>query len=198
MLIAAERLLVRFRQVPSRADELISLRHRVRTARSEQPGDEERTIADALRALKLRISAESGSVTSCATCAIGKRRPRGTFAGGDCCSSVTEDLFDDDEVAALVMAGTRPRNLTPPRDEHAGCAFRGETGCTLSAADRPVRCVRYTCMTLRRELRADGRLSELDVLLVELETLRRRFVELRTDRLESELFAPLAESLLKD
>ena len=198
MLIAAERLLVRIRQVPSRADELIALRTRVRTARTEQPGDEERAITEALRALKIRISAELGNVTSCATCAIGKRRPRGTFAGGDCCSGVTADLFDDDEVAALAIAGTRPRHLRAPRDEHAGCAFRGELGCTLSAADRPVRCVRYTCMTLRRELRAGERLEAIDELLAELEALRLRFVELRTDRLEHELFAPLAASLLKD
>jgi hypothetical protein len=189
---------VRLRQVPSRADELLALRGRVRTARSEVPGEEERSIAAALRLLKPRISAELGSVTSCATCAIGKRRPRGTFAGGDCCSGVTADLFDDDEVAALAFAGTRPRHLRPPRDEHAGCAFRGETGCTLSAADRPVRCVRYTCMTLRRELRAAGQLEAIDALLAELEALRVRFVELRTDRLEHELFAPLAESLLRE
>lgn len=196
MLIPLERLLVRVRQAPSRADELLALRQRVRTESHARAGDEERATALAMRALKQRISAALSSVSSCTTCATGRRAPRGTFPGGDCCSGVTADLFSDDEVAALVLAGTRPRHLRPPRTEHAGCAFRGALGCTLSSQDRPQRCVHYTCHALRRELSPRGELAPLDVLLDELQRLMARFVALRAVRLEAELFAPLERACL--
>lgn len=195
MLIAVERLLIRVRQVPSRADELITLRARLRRERSTVPGAEEQATALAMRALKQRISEALSSTTSCAHCAEGKRPPRGVFPGGDCCAGVTADLFDDDEVAALAQAGTRPADLRAPRTTHAGCAFRGERGCTLSAADRPGRCVHYTCMTLRRELRARGDLAQADAMLDELKGAMRRFAELRGKRLDDELLAPLEEAL---
>jgi hypothetical protein len=196
VVIPVERLLVRLRQVPSRADELIALRQRVRGECLTHPGDEERTVARELRALKMRISMATAAVSSCTTCATGRRPPRGTFAGGDCCSGVTADLFSDDEVAALVFAGTRPRHLRPPRTEHAGCAFRGEVGCTLAVQDRPQRCVHYTCHILRRELSATGELVALDVLLDQLQILMARFVALRAEREEAELFAPFEQACL--
>lgn len=194
-MIAIERLLVRVRQVPSRADELITLRGRFRREAATVAGEEERLLADSIRALKIEISAALGEVEACRTCATGKRAPRGTYAGGDCCAGVTADLFDDTEVAVLALAGTRPRHLTPPREDHAGCAFRGPIGCTLDAADRPVRCVHYTCMVLRRELRADGQLAALDVQLAELQRRMARFVELRSTRLDDELLAPLEQAI---
>ncbi len=195
MLIAIERLLVRVRQVRSRAEELITLRSRFRREAAAGAGEEERALAASIRVLKVDISAALGEVASCRTCARGKRAPRGTFVGGDCCAGVTADLFDDDEVAVLAQAGTRPRHLTPPRDEHAGCAFRGPVGCTLEAADRPMRCVHYTCMILRRELRAQGQLAPLDVHLAELKRQMARFVELRARRLDDELLAPLEQAI---
>jgi hypothetical protein len=195
MLIGIERLLVRVRQVPSRADELIALRTRLKAAVHEKATGEERELADAMRMLKARASAELGGVSSCGTCATGKRWPRGAFPGGDCCSSVTADLFDDDEVAALAQSGTRPRHLAAPRTDHAGCAFRGDMGCTLSADHRPARCVRYTCMTLRKELRAADRLDAIDALLGQLEAMRRAFVAARARRLGDEMFAPLEAAL---
>ena len=190
MLIAIERLLVRVRQVPSRADELVTLRTRLRAARGGDPA-----LATEIRSLKAAVSAAIGDVSACSTCAKGKHAPRGTFAGGDCCTGVTADLFSDDEVAALAAGGTRPRDLHAPRSEHAGCAFRGATGCTLGAEDRPERCVHYTCHLLRRELRDAGRLGAVDALL---DTLRERMTE-HTARyraqLDDEIVADLEAAL---
>ena len=195
MLIAVERLLVRVRQVPTRADELIPLRARLRRERRERATADERAIALTIRDLKQRISDALSSVTACAHCAEGKRPPRGVFSGGDCCSGVTADLFSDDEVAALAQAGTRPHRLRAPRTDHAGCAFRGELGCTLAAVDRPGRCVHYTCTTLRRELRARGDLAQIDALLDELQREMLAFAELRHARLDDEILGPLEEAL---
>lgn len=195
MLIQIERLLLRTRHVRTRADELITLRRRVRDARSARPGDEERAVAEQLRALKVRISAALSTVTSCASCAVGKRLPRGAFAGGDCCTGVTADLFSDDEVAALAQAGTRAGDLRAPTGEHAGCAFRGELGCTLEAAHRPERCVSYMCSILRRELKSCGDLEEIDAMIVELRAVMARFAGLRSARLDDDILAPLEAAI---
>lgn len=196
MLIAIERLLVRVRQVPSRADELLALRGRLRAEARAQVGVEERALALEVRALKQRASAALADTTSCHTCARGKRWPRGAHPGGDCCSGVTADLFDDDEVAALAAAGTKPRDLRAPRGDHAGCAFRGELGCTLEAADRPMRCVHYTCMILRRELKANSAIAATDAILVQLKGRMAELVAVRADRLEAEMIAPFEDAVL--
>lgn len=195
MLIPIERLLLRARHVRTRADELIALTRRVRAARAERPGAEERAAAADLRALKVRVSASLSRVASCASCAEGKRWPRGAFAGGDCCTGVTADLFSDDEVAALAVAGTRPRDLRAPTDEHAGCAFRGAQGCTLAAANRPERCVSYMCNILRRELRTRGELAEADAMIAELRSAMARFAALRSTRLDDDILAPLEAAI---
>lgn len=196
MPIAAERLLLRIRQVPSRADELLALRRRVRAEHAVVPGDEERATAKAIRELKIAISAELAAVTSCHTCSTGKPWPRGAYAGGDCCSGVTADVFDDDEVAALAQAGTRPRDLNAPRGEHPGCAFRGPHGCTLSAADRPGLCVHYVCEKLRGELHSREELVPVEDRLAELDRLMMQFVALRKDRLEGAQLGELEAALV--
>lgn len=195
VLIAVERLLVRVRQVPSRADELLALRARLRAEQSARIGPQERALAREVRALKQRASAALAETTACHSCAVGKRWPRGAHAGGDCCSGVTADLFDDEEVGALAAAGTRPRDLRAPRGDHAGCAFRGELGCTLEAADRPMRCVHYTCMILRKELKANSALAATDAILVQLKGRMAELVAVRKARLEAELIAPLEAAL---
>jgi hypothetical protein len=195
VLIQIERLLVRTRQVRTRADELIELRGRLRGERAASPGEDERAASVELRALKTKVARTLASVTSCASCAAGKRGPRGVFAGGDCCTGVTADLFSDDEVAALAQAGTRPGDLRAPRTEHAGCAFRGATGCTLQAEDRPERCVSYMCNILRRELRTRGELTEIDAMIAELRSGMARFTELRRVRLDDEILAPLEAAI---
>lgn len=196
MLIAVERLLVRVRHVRSRADELIELRGRLRSERAAVPSEAERAAAHEVHTLKLQVAVAIADVAACASCAHGKRFPRGAFSGGDCCSAVTADLFSDDEVAALAQAGTRPRDLRPPRTVHAGCAFRGETGCTLAPAHRPGRCVHYTCTILRRELRGRGDRARIDTLLDALRRAQQQFAELHRARLDDELLAPLEAAVL--
>ena len=195
VLISVERLLVRVRHVPSRAAELIALRERLREAMAEQPGPEEQRLAAELRALKLEVSAALASVTSCRTCATGKRPPRGTFVGGDCCSATTADLFSEEQLAPLVQAGTRPRHLRAPRTEHAGCSFRGAQGCTLATEHRPGRCVHYTCIMLRGELRKRGDLVAMDALLDELKAKMAEHVAARQRRLDDEVVASLEAAI---
>ncbi len=186
VLVTIDRLLVRLRHVPSRAAELDSLKQRLRAERDARPGDDERAIARAIRELKQRVARATGEVSSCSRCAIGLPAPGGTFAGGHCCSGHTAEIFGDDDVAALAQAGTRPRDLAAPRDEHAGCAFRAPTGCTLDPGDRAALCLRYVCDELRRELHRAGRLDELERLIGELEHAHAHFARLRTARLDRE------------
>jgi hypothetical protein len=190
VLVPVERLLLRIRQVPSRARELVALRRRLH--RDPHAGDEERALAEELRTLKLRIAAAVGAVSSCGGCATG---PRTAFAGGACCSGVTAELFSDDELAALALAGTRPRHLRAPRSEHDGCAFRALDRCTLAVEHRPQRCVHYTCDLLRRELHARGELDTVEALLDELQHTMQRFVALRGTRLDDELFAGFEDAV---
>jgi hypothetical protein len=59
-------------------------------------------------------------------------------------------------------------DLEPPHGDHAGCAFRGERGCSLPPEHRPSVCVRYVCLELREELREKPewrRISELGAAL---------------------------------
>jgi len=154
VLVSVERLLIRLRQPASRADEINALRQRVRDELAKDVEQEERALARSVLANKLAVSAQLHDVSSCRSCATGQPWPVGAHDGGACCSGVTADLFDDAELAALVHAGTRLADLTPPpgSDIHAGCAFRGPRGCTLEVTHRPARCVHYVCDSLRREL----------------------------------------------
>ncbi|HKE19321.1 MAG TPA: hypothetical protein VKB80_30805 [Kofleriaceae bacterium] len=197
MLIAAERLLIKVRQPRSRADELIALRTRLRVERARDVDADERTLARDVLASKLAVAAELHGVRSCATCATGRPWPRGVHDGGDCCSGVTAELFDDDELAALARAGTRARDLVAPRgaDAHAGCAFRGPHGCSLDVAHRPGRCVRYLCGTLRGELHAGGRLDGALARLAQLDAAMQAFVAVRRARLDREVIAPILDAI---
>jgi hypothetical protein len=190
LFVSVQRLLVRVRQVPSRADELVDLHRRLRAARAEQPDAAERAAALALRAIKQRLAGMTSGVASCGRCAVNRPWPRGAFDGGDCCSGNTAELFDDDELAALAQAGTRARDLTAPRTEHAGCAFRGEAGCTLSPADRPGLCLHYLCDRLRGELHARGQLEPVEAVAAELDRVMQAFVAAREARRDRAWFAP--------
>jgi hypothetical protein len=197
VLIAAERLLIRLRQPASRADELIALRRRVRAELAGDVDDEERALAVAVRARKFDVVGELSGVSSCGTCASGQPWPVGHHAGGACCSGVTADLFDDAELAALVHAGTRADDLTPPArgDAHAGCAFRASDRCTLDITHRPARCVHYVCTTLRRELHARGQLDAVEAKLAALDAQMQRFKAVHRDRRDREVLAPLVEAI---
>ena len=196
MLIAAERLLLKIRQPASRADELIELRRRLRAERAATADPVERDLARAVTAAKVAVAGELDAVRSCSSCATGAPWPRGHYDGGDCCSGVTAELFDDNELAALAHAGTRPRDLVPPRDDHAGCAFRGAHGCSLALSHRPARCVHYVCDTLRRELHDRGRLDAIESRLADLNATMQRFTTTHQARLDRELVAPLVDALV--
>lgn len=198
MLVSVERLLMKLRQPASRADEIVALKARLRAELASDVDDEERALASDVHAQKLRVSARLSAVRSCASCAAGQPWPVGHYAGGACCSGVTAELFDDNELSALAHAGTRPRDLEPPprADEHAGCAFRGSRGCSLPVAHRPARCVHYVCDALRREVHARGELDALEAELAELNRTMQRFVACHQARRDREVVAPLIEALM--
>lgn len=199
MLISVERLLIRIKHPASRAGELNALRARLRDAirTSVNAAGDERALAMRVLSQKQAVSGKLDTVASCRSCATGLPAPQGSYEGGACCGGVTADLFDDHEVAALALSGTRASDLTPPErnDLHAGCAFRGPVGCTLDVAHRPGRCVLYLCELLRRELHRAGQLDELEGML---DTLQRDLVELRAmhaARVDREAIAPLVAAL---
>jgi hypothetical protein len=114
------------------------------------------------------MSAAFANVEACRECARGRPEPNGHWPGGSCCGSRTLDLFSETEVAALKLAGVTASHLEAPRGDHAGCAFRGESGCTLPPEHRPNVCVRYVCLELRAEVREKPewrRISELGAAL---------------------------------
>jgi hypothetical protein len=197
VFVAVERLLIKVRQPRSRAAELIALRGRLRAERVRAVDEDERALARDVLARKLAVSAELDAVVSCRGCATGEPWPRGAYDGGDCCAGVTAELFDDNELAALAHAGTRPRDLVPPAgaDAHAGCAFRGPRGCTLEVEHRPGRCVHYLCDTLRRELHARGRLDTVEARLAELNTTMQRFVAVHQARVDHDVLAPIIDAM---
>jgi hypothetical protein len=154
----------------------------IRQARAQsrtESGEELRTLAAELRELKPKVLQAFDGVQACRSCARGRPAPHGRWDGGFCCGGRTEGVFDDDEIAALAIAGTRPRDLQPPDGDHAGCAFRGPTGCSLEPVDRPALCVRFACRELEAELRATGRWSEVRALTRRLEETMRRFSDTR-------------------
>ena len=193
MLVAIGRLVARVRQVPSRAAELAELKQRLAAERRTVPGADERAIALRIRTLKEQIAHATGEPSCCTSCAAGLPAPGGTYAGGHCCSGHTPDIFVDNEVAVLAQSGTR--RLAAPRDPHAGCAFRGPTGCSLEPGDRATLCLRFVCDDLRRALHRAGRLDEIEQHIAELEQQYARFAELRKVRLDREWLDAVASEL---
>jgi hypothetical protein len=191
VFVRVERLLTKLRQPASRADELNALRDRFRRELAAEPTEEERALGREVQDAKLRAAATLGTVTSCASCSSDR------YSGGACCSGVTESIFDDREVAALVHGGTRPRDLVPPprSDDHVGCAFRGPRACTLELVHRPARCVHYVCDTLRRELHTHDRLDAVEARLAELNAAVQTFGKLHAERVDREVLAPLVAAL---
>ena len=196
-MISVAHLLIKLRQPRVRADELIELRGRLRAEVASRPDPEEVTLALAVLAQKRAVSAMLSAVTSCATCATGHALPNGRFAGGDCCAGTTAILFDDDELGALVHAGTRAGDLVAPRTDHAGCAFRGPVGCTLALDHRPARCVHYVCDVLRHEVHDGDGLTALEVALAELDHRMRAYRAARATRVDRQVLEPLLDALAR-
>jgi hypothetical protein len=180
VLVSVRQLVDRLRHPRTRADDLAALRARF----AAQPSRREATpaeiaSAERLRALRSQLADAFGHVQACSGCARGQSEPHGHWTGGHCCGCPTGNVFTPDEVAALKLAGTRMRDLDPPAGDHAGCAFRGPTGCSLGPADRPSICVRYVCLELRAELKEREDWKEVSRLAAELRDEHARFVALR-------------------
>jgi hypothetical protein len=181
MLLAARHLVDRKRQPRTRADELLRLRERLVAQRApEDATDEELALARDLARLRVELTSEleARQPRSCSGCARGRSLPHGRWNGGHCCGAPTFDLFTDDELASLRLAGTTPARLAPPPPgtDHAGCAFRGPDGCSLAPVDRPNLCVRFLCRELEAELaRSDVSNQRLKSLARELSAAFRRF-----------------------
>ena len=190
----AREFLDRLQHPRSRAEALTTLRARLREAPGPVDGPpEEVALALELKRLREALIEALGDVESCRTCARGHPLPWGRWTGGHCCGGRTEILFSDDEVASLRLSGTTADSVTPPSpgEDHAGCAFRGERGCSLKVADRPNVCVRYFCPTLTAELNTRGDLPHIRAIAVELESQFARFTALRAERLLEEELAGL-------
>jgi hypothetical protein len=187
---------VRARCAPPRA--LADLRRRLR----EQPGTWQVGAEEARLALELRRRREGvarlwDGVQVCASCAVGKAPPHGRFAGGYCCGGATEEIFTDDELGALRLSGTRPRDLRGSATPDAGCLFRGPTGCVLPPTHRADKCLRHICRELAAELHHRRSLGEAEAQCEELHRVHERFVAVRAARLEEELFARSFGPLLR-
>lgn len=184
MWIPLQHLLDRLRQPKTRADEVRRLRVRLRDEPSSESVSAEEAAASAeLLRLRRALKEAIGQVVSCRTCAVGHPPPHGHFAGGHCCGLQTEDAWNEDEIAALRQSGTQPEHLKLPVGDHAGCSFRGPTGCSLSVENQPNLCVRYLCPDLFREVYVRGDGPRIDALCQEMEAVYLHFISLRADRL---------------
>jgi hypothetical protein len=179
MLISPRHLVDRFRYPRSRADELAELRARFSALPARRSlTAEQRASADELRRLREELSRLLGRVSACHGCAKGRPAPHGHWQGGYCCGGRTLDIWSGEACAELKATGVDPTALAPPRGDHAGCAFRGERGCSLSFADRPSLCVRFFCQELRVELRDREDWKSVAELAQALSREQRRFAEL--------------------
>ncbi len=176
MLISPRQLLDRLRHPRSRADDLSALRARFAAQPSLREASEAAiTSARRLRVLRREMSEALRAVDACHGCARGHPLPAGRWEGGHCCGGQTLAIWSQEECASLKLSGTDAARLSPPAGDHAGCAFRGERGCSLEPEDRPTLCLRYVCSTLNRELRARGEGSAMGRLAADLDREHRRF-----------------------
>ncbi len=179
MLVPVTALLRRWRHPPARAREVGEVRARIAAASRAPVTDEMRALALELRALRPRVLEAFAGVKACTGCGRGRPEPHGHWNGGFCCGGATRGVFDEDEVAALALGGTRPRHLRAPDGDHAGCAFRGPAGCSLDPVDRPSLCVRFACRELEAELRARGQWDRVRALTRQLEKTFAQFARAR-------------------
>jgi len=180
VLLTARHLVDRLGAQRARADALRELRQRLDAFPGpSRVSPELAALGRELGDLRERLTAALAEVRCCSGCAQGHPLPFGRWPGGHCCGGDTQNVFGDDELAALKLSGTTPGRLVPPRSELAGCAFRGSAGCSLSPRDRPTLCVRFLCRQLESELRERGDLRPIRALQTELTAAFARFTELR-------------------
>jgi hypothetical protein len=178
VLVPVTSLLRRLRGEPAvvtKETEAAALHARIKAAARSPATEQARAMALELRELRPKVLAAFGGVRACSGCGRGRPLPHGKWNGGFCCGGATAGVFDDDEVAALALAGTRPRDLRAAPGDHAGCAFRGPLGCTLEPVDRPNLCVRFACRELEAELKASGDWERVRALTRALEQTFAKF-----------------------
>lgn len=194
MFLAVRYLLDRLCGPRSRADELLALRRRLTEQDAcKTAGETEKRLARRLCELREQLAARLGQVEACARCG---ETPTTLWRGGQCCSARTHELFSDPELTALRLTGTKPSDLTHACGEHAGCAFREPTGCSLPVRNRPSVCVGYACRELLVELRRRGDAAVIARLQDELQGVFQRFLSERAARLEANLFEELEAGCL--
>ena len=184
-----------------RADALREVRRRFAdTEGSGVVSPEESASALRLRAFREALGARLGTVVACTDCV----RPRSLdWPGGHCCSGRTAELFTDDELASLKLAGTTSlhlRSRSPDlghagRADHKGCVFRGPAGCALPPSHRPSLCVRYMCFDLQRELDRREDSEETNRLQAAIGREFASFVNQRRARRQEASFEALRASL---
>jgi hypothetical protein len=179
VLLPVRDLVRRWREPRSRTVEVESVKRRLARAAQAEARPEAVELARELRELRPVVLAAFEGVSACTGCGEGRSLPHGRWDGGFCCGGRTEGVFDDDEIAALALAGTAPGAMRTPQGDHAGCAFRGPTGCSLDARDRPNLCVRFACRELEAELRKRGDWERVRALTRRLEQTFARFVRAR-------------------
>lgn len=150
---------------------------------NEKISTEEKMLVGEMMRIRESLLAKSGVVQSCSSCAKGCPLPHGRWDGGFCCSGHTDDIFNPVEVAFLRASGAQPIDFQPPASEHAGCAFRGPTSCSLQPKHRPNLCLYYICDDLSHELASKGRWDDVDHLAQQLRDALEQFARLREERL---------------
>jgi len=168
VLLSPRHLVDRFRHPRTRADDLAWLRARFWAHGGAAPSAQARALALRLLALKTELAKQFSSIDACRGCARGSSLPGGHWDGGRCCGTQTSVVFTPEEVRALAWAGVSASSLEPPRGDHAGCAFRAATGCSLAPEQRPTLCLIYLCDELRSELRSRPDWTRIHALRTEL------------------------------
>ncbi len=176
-----------------RAEALFAVRRRVASQDGPRSaGREAVQSAFRLKALREALGSRFGPASACGSCT---RPPSLEWPGGHCCSGNTEDLFTEDEAAALKLSGTKPRHLRSPHRTQNGCLFRGPKGCSLLPRHRPSLCIRYNCFDLQREIDMREDADEVNRLLEDLRQEAEHFVKLKNERDEARRLRTLAKAL---
>lgn len=170
----------RLRHQSSRVRQLKTLRTRWQALDTQETWTkEQRHLGQEMRQLREQIAESLEGVHSCRECGKGCPLPEGQWDGGFCCGGRTEELFPEAELASLCAGGIKSHQPTAPRGPHAGCVFRGATGCTLSPAQRPNLCLTYMCRDLSRELATRPNAKHLLHLCDELTNTFKEFQKTR-------------------
>lgn len=160
-----------------RTRELLTLRGRFVVWSKQARGAETQAAAQLLLRRKLELADLCGAVSACSGCAKSCEGKVGRFDGGLCCSGSAANVFEDVEIAALTLTGTKASDLVASGDD-AGCVFRGESGCVLALQHRPSVCVHYVCGELMRELGGKGRARKVADAQDRLRSAMDRFSDL--------------------